>query len=346
MTRASWLASSALAALLSNAPVALAQEAAASATAASARASAEALFEEGVRLSEQNQHEEACRKFEASEALDVAVGTLLRLADCRERTGKYASAWARFREAGSLAETQGMKDRARIAAVRSAALEPKLARVVLQVPSSPPAGYTLRLGDLTVPSGSWGTPLPLDPGTVSIEATAPGYVSYRRYVAIPAEPGARMKISIPPLEAHQPERVRSIIVRSEAPAPAPEAPKPTPTPDGNRGYAARVIGLSLAATGGVGLAAGGVLAVIAKRRHDDSRPHCPSECSPRGAQLRDESERLATYATVSAALGGGLLLTGLFVHFTAPSEPSRERLALGVSPDGRGGLAFQAAGSF
>ena len=63
-------------------------------------------------------------------------------------------------------------------------------------------------------------------------------------------------------------------------------------------------------------------------------------------QLRDESERLATYATVSAAVGGGLLLTGLVVYFTAPSEPSRERLALGVSPDGRGGLAFQAAGSF
>ncbi|RYZ09802.1 MAG: hypothetical protein EOO73_02665 [Myxococcales bacterium] len=323
-----------------------AQEPASTSTStASARASAEALFEEGVRLSEQNQHEEACRKFEASQALDEAVGTLLRLADCRERTGRYASAWARFREAGSLAETQGMKDRARIAAVRSAALEPKLSRIVLEVPPAPPAGYTLKLGELTVPSGSWGTPLPLDPGTVSVEAAAPGYVSYRRYVAIPAEQGARVKVTIPPLEARPPEVARSIVVRAEAPPP----PAPKPVANGNGAYTARVVGLSLAATGGVGLAAGGVLGVIAKRRNDDARAECPGsprECTPRGAQLRDESERLTTYAVVSAAAGGGLLLTGLIVYFTAPSEPNREQVALGVGSDGRGGLSLQAAGSF
>lgn len=293
----------------------------------SARASAEALFEEGVRLSEQNQLEEACKKFEASEALDVAVGTLLRLADCRERTGRYASAWARFREAGSLAQTQGMTERARIAAVRSAALEYKLARVVLQVPPSPPTGYTVKLSDVTVPSASWGSALPLDPGTVRVEATAPGHVPYRRYVAIPAEEGARVKVALPPLEPEPPPRVRNIVVRS-APPEAPAPPPRPPAADPNRGYAARVIGLSLAATGGVGLAAGGVLGVIASRREDD------------------DSERLTTYAATSAAVGGGLLVAGLVVYFTAPTGPSEERVALRVAPDGQGGFSLAAAGTF
>ncbi len=50
---------------------------------------AEALFEEGVALSERGALTEACSKFEASEALDVAVGTLLRLADCYDEPGVW-----------------------------------------------------------------------------------------------------------------------------------------------------------------------------------------------------------------------------------------------------------------
>jgi hypothetical protein len=346
VTRRAVVAAGALSALLATSPSARGQDAStgAGAVTASARASAEALFEEGVRLTEQNQLEEACKKFEASEALDVAVGTLLRLADCRERTGRLASAWARFREAGSLAETQGMKDRARIAAVRSAALERKLARVVLEVPSSPPAGYTLKLGELTVPSGSWGTPLPLDPGTVSVEATAPGHLPYRRYLAIPAEDGARVKVTIPPLEPRRARVTPPVVVPVDQEPPLPKSSEET-----DRGYGARVLGLSLAATGGVGLAAGGVLAIVARKRHQDSLGHCsgaPRQCSPQADQLEDESDRLATYAAASAAIGGGLLIAGLVVYFTAPTSTSRERVALGVSPDARGGWSLQAAGTF
>ncbi len=308
--------------------------------AGNSRAAAEALFQEGVRLSERGRLEEACEKLEASEALDVAVGTLLRLADCRERTGRLASAWARFREAGSLAETQGMTDRARIAAVRSAALEPKLARLVLEVPATPPEGFTVTLETTPVPRGSWGSPLPLDAGTVAIEAAAPGHLPYRRYVAIPSEEGARVRVVIPMLE---PKRAatptaRTVVVRSEA---------PPPSNDG--GYAARVVGASLAATGAAGLATGGVLALIAKSRRGAARDACsahPELCDSRGALLRRDAGRLADYAVVSAAVGGGLLLTGLMVYLAAPSERAAKRVALAVAPDVRGGLSLSATGDF
>jgi hypothetical protein len=342
------LVSRAVAALLSFSMSVAAQPSGAPAS-VSTRASAEALFEEGVRLTEQNRLEEACEKFEASEALDVAVGTLLRLADCRERTGRYATAWARFREAGSLAETQGMAERARIAAVRSAALEPKLARVVLLVPPAPPAGYTVRLGDITVPSASWGSSLPLDAGTVRIEASAPGFVPYHRYLEVPAGPGTRLKVSLPPLEPRRDDLAPVSETVTPAPRPARARVPAAREPAGDEGYAARVIGLSLAAAGGLGLGTGGVLALIGRERAKDAREFCsgkPRECTPRGAQLDKEADRLTTYAAVSGAIGGGLVVAGLIIYLTAPSERKREQVALGVAPDGRGGFSLQASGAF
>lgn len=345
MKRATRVASSILAFAVALGPHASAQErlTVAASSAALPRVNAQSLFEEGVRLSEQNQLEEACQKFEASEALDVAVGTLLRLADCRERTGRFASAWAGFREAGVLARAQGMTDRARIAAVRSAALEHKVARLVLRLPPALPAGFTLKLGETTVPPESWGAPLPLDAGTVRVEASAPGHVTYRRYIAIPADEGARVKVAIPPLESRRAQSEAAPLVRSGAEDEGRAASA------SRQGAAARIVGMSLMATGGAGLVTAGVLGLVAKQRQDASAPHCPGSprrCSPRGTELRDESERLASYAIVSAALGGGLLAAGLVVYLTAPNERRRERLALGVAPDTRGGWWLQAAGVF
>lgn len=317
----------------------------------SVRPGAEALYQEGLRLSERGQLEEACQKFEASEALDVAVGTLLRLADCRERTGRYASAWARFREAGSLAAAQGMRERARIAAVRSAALERKMARLVLEVPPAPPEGYEVRLGDVTIPSASWGTPLPLDAGTVHIEASAPGYVPYRRYVAIPGGEGARVTVTIPPLE-----------LRADPPPPPPLVAPPSPkTPSsaptlpfaprrrGDPGQVPRVVGLTLAATGGVGLATGGALALLASDRRSEARDRCPDgprDCSPRAVELEHDAARARTWAAISSAVGGGLVLAGLVVYVTAPSARDPNRVALSVATDARGGVVLRARGAF
>lgn len=351
MTGALYVGRAALVATLVGATGARAERAAeptaADTSAASARASAEALFQEGVQLSEQNRLPEACEKFEASEALDVAVGTLLRLADCRERTGRLASAWSRFREAGSLAQAQGMPDRARIAAVRSAALEPKLTRLTIDVAEPAPEGLTLKLDETTVPRASWGSPLPLDAGTVDVQATAPGYEPYRRYVEIPEGQGARVRITIPKL---QPERTKSaqprqIIVRSAAPE---RAPAPAMVPD-NRGYAARVAGVSLVVMGGAGALTAGGLAIAAKKRSDAAREHCAEgrqSCTPRGVQLRDDADRLANYAVLSAAVGGSLLLSGVVVYLLAPSDSRREALSLRILPDAHGGVALRATAAF
>jgi hypothetical protein len=308
-------------------------------------AAAEALFQEGVTLSENGQWQKACEKLAASEQLDVAVGTLLRLADCYEHVGRLASAWARFREARSLAETQNMTERVQVATERAEALEPKLARLTITAPVELPPGFQITTSDEPVPQASWGSALPVDAGELLVEARAPGYLTFTRTVAIPTTPGARVVVPIPQLE---PEAVSG--ARAPVASPRRAAPAARPRPAADRGYAARATGITFAVVGGVGLLGAAGLAALSSKRNDESLENCPNGprlCSARGVQLREEATTLADMATVSASVGGGLLATGLVVYVIGARRQPREQAALQVVPDvGISSVALQARGSF
>jgi len=111
--------------LLLGAPAALAGDSAA----------ADALFQSAKQLMGQQKYADACPKFEASYKLDKTLGTLLNLADCHEKLGKVASAWAEWGEAADRATREG-DSRADYATKRRNALA-----------SRPPSGhYALRAG--------------------------------------------------------------------------------------------------------------------------------------------------------------------------------------------------------
>src|SRR5438132_1600692 len=113
---------------------------------ASERAAAEALFQQGTSLMQDKQFAKACDKFEGSNQLDPALGTMLRLADCYDRVGKTASAWAVFRESASLARTRNEGEREKIAADRAADLEKRLSKIELKVDAkNAPPGLEIRL---------------------------------------------------------------------------------------------------------------------------------------------------------------------------------------------------------
>ena len=315
------------------------------------QAASEALFEEGVALADAGRYREACAKFEASQELDAAVGTLLRLADCYEKTGRLASAWARFREARSLAQAQAMPDRERMASQRAVALDAKIQRLTITVAEPVPNGLSVQVGDAPVPRATWGSALPIDAGRLTISASAPGYLPFRKELVIPARDGARVEVEIPELvaELSPPPATRTIIVTSERPDVASRREQPSePRPD-ERGSFTRGAGIGFVALGGVGLATAGALSLVSAKRNDASLDHCPRSerwCTPRGVQLRDDARRLADYATACAAIGGAFVVTGVVLYWTAPSTRRAERIALGFSGQGEAGWGLNAVGAF
>ena len=61
------------------------------------------LYDDAEKEMGRSNYAVACLKYGESQRLDPQLGTLLHLADCWERAGKTASAWATFKDAIEIA---------------------------------------------------------------------------------------------------------------------------------------------------------------------------------------------------------------------------------------------------
>ena len=136
---------------------------------------AEALFREGKRLMDEGRYPDACPKLAESYRLDPATGALLATALCYERAGRLASAWAAYTEAAARAKQEGSVDREEIARAKATDLEPKLAKLVIELePGASVPGLSVSRDGVAVGEGVYGMALPVDPGPHVVEAQAPG----------------------------------------------------------------------------------------------------------------------------------------------------------------------------
>jgi len=167
------------------------------------KAAAETMFREGRRLMIAGEYAEACPKFLASQNLDPGVGTLLNLGDCYAKNGQTASAWAQFIEAASEAHRLGDTRRQEAAQARATELEVRLVRLTIVVPpAADVAGLEIKRDGTRVDRALWGAALPVDPGKLVIEATAPGKKKWT--VTVPRKDGDPPAIvTLPVLEANQ-----------------------------------------------------------------------------------------------------------------------------------------------
>ena len=279
------------------------------------RATAEALFQQAAELMEQKKYKEACEQFAASQELDPALGTTLYLADCYEQSGKTASAWALFQEAADGARRVQQTDREQIANERAASLKGRLSKLELRVsPARRIPGLELRLNDTPVPSASWNTPLPVDPGQTRVEARAPGKKPWSVEVKVADGPSSQVVEVGELADAPEPLSKDSAAVVSE---------KLTPRDPGST---QRTIGYVVGAVGVVGLAVGGYFGYRAMSLNKDSKGQCraddPNACTSEGAATRKDAQTAGTVSTISSIGGGVLLGTGLTLVFTAPSSAS------------------------
>lgn len=185
----------AILAILTMSPQALAQ------TSAERAASAQALFDEGLRLMNAGQAAAACPKFAASQKLDPGMGTKFRLAECYEKIDRTASAWALFIEIGDEARGAKRPDREKIARKRAEDLAPKLARmtVVVAPDLANLAGLEVRRDGTVLERAVWDVPMPIDPGEHFLTATAPGKIAWESKSVV-AQASKIVDVTIPRLE--------------------------------------------------------------------------------------------------------------------------------------------------
>lgn len=301
---------------------------------------AEQLFEQARELARANRWADACPKFEASLRYDPALGTRLNLAACYEHIGKLASAWTLYRESIDLAKKADDTRRRDYAAGKAAALEPRLARLTITAPATPPAGFAVTRDGTSIEPGALGVALYIDAGPHEITASAPGFEVFAKTVAI--LDGKAEAVAIPPL-TRKPDA--SVATGDETGIEPTDRPgKPVAPRSRTRLYTA-------VGAGGVGVVALGVGVVFgAKARStygeatalcgDDLL--CNSENYPRSRELVSDARSTATLSTVLVIGGVAAIAAGAVVYLTVPRAAERATARLVPVIHGGGtGLAIE-----
>jgi hypothetical protein len=311
-------------------------------TAAADPATAEALFREGRRLLEEGNAEEACPKLAESQAQDPSSGTLLNLGLCHEMQHKLATAWSDYISASRLAREQGRPDRSSVAEKKAADLEPRMPRLTISV-HAPVEGLQIERNDQRLGPGFFGTSVPVDAGSYTITASAPGYrpwsttlgiaESESKTVDVPSlEPEARPLASVQgPEHATAPPAALSA---SPAPASAPSIAPTAPSSKGGAGPLGWIIGGAGLAALGVGTGFG--LASLAS--YHDASNLCPSrtECSPDAMSARSSAEWKAWVSNVAVGVGVVGVGLGSWILLTGHHKDASTSVAVGGRSGGLG----------
>ena len=270
--------------------------------AARARALAVQLFDEGDRLMRAGDYARACAKLSESNRLDPQLGALLYLAECYEANGQLASAWGSYREGEEIALRRG-DERAQAAGASARALEPRLNRLLLELPpGARPQDYQVTHNALPVAPALLDTAFAIDAGVHHIEVSAKGHKSWSKRLEVHGE-GKHLRVRIPRL------------IRLPRPA-APAAARPEPDSESSQ----RIAALAVGGLGLLGLGMGGFFALSAQSSFSDSNKVCNEHdvCEPRGVELRSDAKRAAVIASLASAAGAAALAAAGVLWFTAP----------------------------
>ncbi len=280
-------------------------------------AAAESLFQEARKLMDAKRFNEACPKLVASYKLAPAVGTLLNLADCYERAGQLASAWARFHEAIALAQRLGRPDREKTAKERADKLEPRLIKLTI---TGREPGIEVKLDGNVLDPTVLGTPVPVDPGKHTIDVSAKGKKSFATTLDV-SDRARSPVVEIPVLETTDPDG-------KGTPTPPVDALPVIAHPDGST---QRILGIAGMGLGGVGLVVGSIFGLRTSSKWSDAKQHCTGlECDRAGVELAASAKNAGTASTVSFIAGTLLLAGGAALFFTAPKSAPKGT-AIGVS---------------
>lgn len=289
------------------------------------QAIAKDLFDKGVKLMEEGKCDEKpidvakCKQardaFKRAYEITGALGALRNLAYTEKGLGMVASAARDFRELARRAPLDPKPERrkwADFAKEEADALEPRVPHLTVKVVEQAP-GTKVTLDGVSLPEAAWNTAVPVDPGSHSVRAEAPGRLPFE---------------GIATLDEKQ-EKTIAVTLDVDS--------KPTETKSGS----SKLPPLIVAGVGVVGIGVGLGLGYASMKKRDDS---CDANkvCDPQGL---DDGRSLANASTIVTGIGAGVLAIGVVWWALTPSGTQKQgdhgtTISPWASRDGGGLAAF------
>lgn len=284
---------------------------------------------------------EACPLLAQVYTVDKRPESLVRLADCYEKAGKLASAYAAYALLVSLPDspaTDALRAKAR---ARYAELGPRRSTVTVRLAPElrSAAGLRVRIDGRELPPETWDAPHPHDAGRVSVTAEVPGKKPFSSSVDLASE-GASVVVDV------------SFDARADGPQKAPATAASNglgrtvaPGTSGSSYFVDettvgpyQVAGIATFATGTATLLTGFVIGLLAAADYNRSAANCYlGVCADRAyVSAAEDARAKGDVGTVVGGVGTVLMATGAAFYFFAP-RPSRSQ-DFSVRPAGLGAV--------
>ena len=271
------------------------------------------LFRQGTEDVDAGRYALGLEKFRRVAAVKETANVRYNIARCEESLNKTGAALANFETAEREAAVDSKGDEvAKLAHDRAAALRPRVPRLELIAPPLAPGGLEVTLDGSRIALTTLGVPLPVDPGSHLIDATAPGYAAFHAAVALAESESKTVSIAL----------ARAAGATTVVPVAALPPPNPSDSSTARRTWS--IVALATAGA----LAAGSVAFLLV---HDGAvssvKDDCPGGLCP--VARRSDVESLQSRANTTEALSIGFVAAaavttgvGLYLALSTPSAPT------------------------
>ena len=286
-------------------------------------------FQRGREALKVGQYVEACAAFEESQRLDPQLATMFNIALCAEQLGKLASALAIYKELAAKDDNPPRKTKA-IEMIPQ--LESRVARLRIEL-SENPAGLEVTVNGVRATNFR---DMPIDLGASKVIARAPGYAEWTGEVTAKAE---KESVVVTVKLAKDPSSLRPDL---------PPPPSPPSSPPESPRSLRRTLGLAGVIGGGVIVAGGLTVGVLARSKWNEAKDICGgARCTSqadldRAQPIVDDARLRGTISTALVVGGAALVATGVVLWVTAPAAERSVAVTPTASPTG-GGVAIVGA---
>jgi len=299
---------------------------------------ADTAFARGREMLKVGKYQQACDAFEESHRLRPRADAQFNIALCSEQLGKLATAMALHRELASTLDTPARRAKS---AELAAQLEPRVPRLKIIVGEArkrtprAPEGLEVRVNGEKVTDL---TNHPIDLGTSSVAAIAPGFLDWSGEVAA-AQEGEAVSITIG--LRRDPDARPGEGGAEEPDVPVDPAPVETPADSNRKAYAVVTFAL-----GGVALAGGVTFGLLAQSSWNSALDTCGGDeiCvgseAPRGNHLFDQAKLRGNVSTGLFIVSGVAVVGGIVLWISAPSSKKSVAIAPAVDESSTGFVVY------